>query len=1625
MPRSARKRPAKQDHKAEVLDRIVAAAGAALPAARARELEPFLRAYYEFVPAQDIEAETPENLFGAALAHWKLAGRRTAGRATVRVYNPSLEEHGWSSDCTVVEVVTDDMRFLVESLSAELNRLELTVHLTVHPVLALERDAEGKLQRLAPEEEGGALESFMHFRVTQQSREGLEAMREGVEKVLASVRAAVEDWAAIREHMAAEGRSLQGVPGADEAEADADEVRAFLQWLYDHNFTFLGYREYAFTRKGRSLAAEVVADSGLGILRDPDVVVFEELRALATMPAEVRAFVDAPGLMLVTKASRVSPVRRAVFMDAVLVKHLDAKGKVTGVRLYAGLFTAAAYNQSVQQIPLVREKVRRTIRRAGFRPGSHDGKVLLNILETFPRDELFQVPVEHLHLTGLGIKHLQERQRVALFIRRDDFERFISCLVYIPREKYSTELRRRLQEILEGAFAGSTLAFYTQLADQPLARLHVLVKTTAGGIPDYDAVEIENRLAQAARSWHDVLQEALITAYGEECGLRLGHTYRHAFRSGYRERFSAEVAVHDIQHVESVLENGLLAMNLYRPIEAAENQMRFKVYRLNRPIPLSDVLPMLEHLGLRVVDEIPYRVAPQDLEGRQVLMHDFGLESRDGADIDLGKVRENFQEAFSRVWCGEVESDGFNALVLKAGLGWREVVVLRAYAKFLRQTGIAFSQAYMEQTLANNPDLAKRIAALFAAHFDPKGRKDANRRLVRLREELNTGLDRVSSADEDRILRRFIDLVEGTLRTNHYQKTDDDGPKPYLSFKLDSRALDELPLPRPLVEIFVYSPSVEGVHLRFGKVARGGLRWSDRREDFRTEILGLVKAQVVKNAVIVPVGSKGGFVVKRPPTEGGREAFVQEGVRCYKTFIRGLLDLTDNLVGDAVISPKDVVKRDEDDPYLVVAADKGTATFSDIANSVSADYGFWLGDAFASGGSNGYDHKKMGITARGAWESVKRHFRELGTDIQTQDFTAVGVGDMAGDVFGNGMLLSPHTRLVGAFNHMHIFIDPDPDAASSFAERKRLFELPRSSWADYNATLISKGGGVFERRAKSITLTPEIKKRLDLKADSLTPAELIKALLRASVDLLWFGGIGTYVKASDEVHADTGDRSNDSLRIDAPDLRCQVVGEGANLGLTQKARIEFALVGGRDNPDFIDNAGGVNCSDHEVNIKILLDKAVANGDLTTKQRNNLLERMTDEVADLVLRDNYLQSQAITVVQNEGTRVLDDQIRFMRMLEKSGRLNRAVEFLPDDEELAERKKAGQALTRPEIAVVMSYAKIWLFDELLESPLPDDKELLGDLIRYFPQPIQKRYKAEIKGHRLKREIVATKVTNSLINRVGGTFVNRLMEKTGMTPGDIARAYTITREVFGIRDLWHAVEHLDNRVPAAAQSMMLAEINRLIERATLWFLRHGTRPLDIGHHVARFQKGVAALSEVLGDLLPEHYVLDAEERAEALLAQGVPEHLALRVAALVNLASAGDVVALAEKRGLGVEAVGRLYFAVGSRFRLGHLRASAEALVADTHWQKLAIGALLEEIYGHQAALADQVLHCSGNVTEPRKAIRAWLTCNHVAIERTELMLSELWGTDLNDYAQVAVASRQLDALAKAPPSASGSD
>jgi glutamate dehydrogenase len=1601
--------------KDEFLDKVVARIREQMSEDQAPLVEEFARQYYGWVDAEDLEDRSAIDAYGAAASHWSFASRREPGEWKIRVYNPHFEEHGWQSTHTVIEMVNDDMPFLVDSTRMEINRQGYAIHMILHPVMNVRRDSEGDLLEVLPpdaDEEDVISESVIHVEVDRQTEPFvLEDLKQAIVKTLADVKAAVEDWPEMRGRVGDIVSGLEENPPDFEPE-DLAETRAFLEWIDDDNFTFLGYREYDLITQNGEDALCAAQGSGLGILRQTESGPVS--RSFAELPPGVRRLARTPKLLNLTKANSRATVHRPSYLDYIGIKKFDESGQVTGERRFLGLYTFSAYSASAFDIPLVRRKVRYVLERAGFPEGSHNEKDLIEILETYPRDELFQTSNEELFEIAMGILHLQERQRVRFFVRRDTYGRFFSCLVFVPRDRYNTVIRERMQDILLRAFEGVNVEFNVRLSESVLARIHFIIYTKPGETPEYEEEEIERRLVETTRSWTDNLYDALIEHFGEERGTELFRKYRDAFPPGYRAGFLPRTAVSDIQRMETLKSEDDLGMSLYHPIEESEDFLGFKLFRLGEQVSLSEILPLLEDMGVEVVDERPHEVKPAG--SPPVWIYDFGLVHETGDELQTGEVREIFQDAFARAWRGAVENDGFNRLVLRARLTWREISILRAYCKYLRQTGSTFSQDYMEDGLFNNQHIARLIVDLFEARLDPSGRDRTESE--QLKEEIEEALEEVVSLDEDRILRSFLDITLATLRTNYYQSTPDGDPKPHLSFKLDPERIPGLPLPLPRFEIFVYSPRTEGVHLRGGEVARGGIRWSDRREDFRTEILGLMKAQTVKNAVIVPVGAKGGFVVKRPPAEGGREALQQEVVGCYKTLIRGMLDITDNISGDEVVPPPDVTRYDDDDPYLVVAADKGTATFSDIANELSAEYDFWLGDAFASGGSVGYDHKEMGITARGAWESVSRHFRELGKNIQTEDFTVVGIGDMSGDVFGNGMLLSRHIKLVGAFNHMHIFLDPDPDPEKSFEEREHLFRLPRSSWTEYDESLISEGGGIFPRTAKSIPLSPQVREMLDVEAESMTPTELINAMLKTEVDLLWNGGIGTYVKASSESNAEVGDRANDALRVNGDELRCRVVGEGGNLGFTQRGRIEYALRGGRIYMDAIDNSAGVDCSDHEVNIKILLDAIVEAGDMTEKQRNELLASMTDEVGNLVLRDNYQQTQAIDQALALAYPMVDVHARYIHALEHEGRLDRGLEFLPDDEELGERRSENKGLSAPELAILLSYSKITTYQDLLNSDAPEDPYLSREMERYFPTPLRERFREQIHEHRLHRQITATHVTNSLVNRNGPSFMFRLGEETGAAAPDIARAYMAAREIFDMRTLWDGVEALDNTVESKVQTRIMLDARKLVERATRWLLRYRRPPLDIRATISHFSEGAAELSERIPEILLDGDREAVANAAQRLIEANVPPDLAQRAANLGPLFSALDITDVANSTGESLDTTAAVYFILGDRLKLHWLRRHIEALPRDNRWRTLARSALRDDIYNQQAALTAEVLSETPKDKSADERIEEWVEANRGPVDRTLQVLADINSSGTFDLSTLSVALREIRNLITTP-------
>jgi glutamate dehydrogenase len=1586
------------------------------------ELARLVDRYWRFAPDEELIGHSPAALVAAAVSHRELAGQRLPGQLKLQVGEPG-EDHR-----TVVKIAVDDMPFLVDSVTGALTSRSLDVHLLVHPLVVVRRTPLGALTEVAADVEpddagaGDLVESWIHIEIDPvRDPQGRAQLRADLQRVLTDVREAVEDWPKMRAAALAIADELAtaqlGGPRPPVPEKDINDSVALLRWLADNHFTFLGYREYELVDGADPVTDEPATllrarpGTGLGILRNDQPTP----RVLSTMNPEAYAKVLEKRLLIITKANSRSTVHRNAYLDYIGLKVFDADGTVVGERRFIGLFASSAYRDSVQELPVVRRKVAEVMERSGLSPRSHSGKDLLEILETYPRDELFSIATDDLYRAAIGVLRMAGRRQLRVFLRRDHYGRFISCLVYLPRDRFTTGNRLRMQEILLRELNGVGVDYTTRVTESLLARVHYIVRTDPANPPGaVDPDALAEQLADATRLWDDDFALALERKVGDEQAKALLGRYVTAFPEVYKDQHSPAEAVKDLAKLELLEEPGQLEMHLYRKRDDICD-VRFKVYRYGEPMVLSAVLPVLHSLGVRVIDERPYEIAREDAT---IYLYDLGLELPADAR-DPAEVRGQVENAFSAAWRGEAEVDGFNALVLRAGLTWRQVVVLRAYAKYLRQAGTVYSPEYLQSTFCAYPTIAALLVAAFDARFDPwlpVADADRHQRAKELLVAVERQLDEVDNLDQDRIFRAYLTLIQATLRTSFFQRGPDGRPKSYTAFKLDPRAVPYLPQPRPRYEIFVYSPRFEGVHLRFGPVARGGIRWSDRREDFRTEILGLVKAQAVKNAVIVPAGAKGGFVLKRAPVE--REARQIEAIACYRQFISALLDVTDNLVDGHAVPPAGVVRYDEDDPYLVVAADKGTATFSDIANEISLGYRFWLGDAFASGGSAGYDHKRMGITARGTWESVKRHFRELGVDVQAQDITVVGIGDMSGDVFGNGMLLSRHLRLVAAFDHRHVFLDPDPDPEVSYQERRRLFGLPSSSWDDYHRSLISAGGGVYPRTAKSVPITPEVRAALGIAEPvaAMTPPELIRAILLAPVDLLFNGGIGTYVKARGEPHAEVGDRANDAVRVDGAQLRCRVVGEGGNLGLTQRGRVEYARVGGRIHTDFIDNSAGVDCSDREVNIKILL----AGAGLAGPERDRLLAEMTDEVAALVLRDNYDQARALGNARAQAAPLLPVHRRMLTDLERSGALDRELEALPSDAELAERAATGAGLTTPEFAVLLAYVKNVLQEQIIASELPDEPWTAQALADYFPAPLSRRFAAEMAGHRLRREIVSLALVNEVVNRGGTSFVYRAVEETGASAADVVRAYVVVRDVYGLPELWAAVEALDNRVPIAAQTAVHLATRRLLDRAVRWLLQNRRSPLDVTAEITTLRPGVSRLLPRLGSLFRggERDALRAHR--DALVAQGMPADVADWAARITYSFGLIDVVEVTKGAGLdpdgaAIDEAAEIYFVLSERFGVDAILSKISDLPRQDRWQTLARMALRYDLYAALAALTTEVLGSTSPGADPAVRVFQWEQLNAASIARARNAIGE-FDASRADLAALSVVLRQIRTLVR---------
>ena len=1564
---------------------------AARTGATAKQKE-FIEAFYALSPVSELEELDAAHAHSVALYCEQFIAKRNAQGPKLVV--ESFRSVGLGHTRTRLVALNDDMPFLVDSLSALFTSLGLTIHLILHPIFSVTRDARGELktyQKSQESDDNSTAESLIYVELSPLPMALSQAsLLEKVEETLQHVQAAVSDWRAMRDSVVALAAAYAP---KDKNDTENKEVQDLLSWLAGNHFVFLGCADYRVCEKASTAALALDTKSALGIYRLPSTEGIER-GSLPTATAGIHIY----------KASEPSRVHRRVHMDYIALRRTDARGNYIGETRMLGLFTSTVYYREIEQIPFIRNKAVRLMKRSGFSAGSHSAKALKTVLEFLPREELFQMDEDALFAMAMRIVALDARPQVRLFVRRDPFERFVSALVYVPREQLSTELREEIMRTLAKAYEGNCVNFNVQVTESPLARVSIEIATKAGAIPEVSVSRLEQQIADLANVWSAALHDAIIDEFGDLHGQKVASSYLRAFPPSYVNTHSASAAAFDIRRMEECANGDGLALELFRRPDMRADELHLKCFTHDLGSELSSIIPLLEHMGATVIDATPYTITPL-APALPVLMRDITLRVSNASSLDLAANKARIESAIASVWRGHTDNDHFNALVFAAGLSVREIGVLRTYSRYLQQLDFPYSQQFIAQALVTHASIARQLVDLFDARFNPTLANNTAR-AEEIKTAIENALEHITNLAEDRVIRRLLALAEASLRTNFYQKTTEGKPKEYLSIKLRSSLVPDMKLPVPYAEIFVTSMRMEGIHLRGGPVARGGLRWSDRPEDFRTEVLGLVKAQMVKNAVIVPTGAKGGFILRKAPSE--REALQKEGIECYQLFLRGLLDITDNIVGGKIVPPADVVRHDGDDPYLVVAADKGTATFSDTANALAASYNFWLGDAFASGGSVGYDHKAMGITAKGGWVAVMRHFRELGKDIEKESFTCAGIGDLSGDVFGNGMLLSRTMKLVAAFNHKHIFIDPSPEPESSFAERERMFKLPRSSWTDYNTALISKGGGIFERSAKSIKLSAEARAVLGTDQTSVTPDELVRIILKSPVDLLWNGGIGTYVKAASESHEQVGDRANNAVRINGRELRCKLVGEGGNLGFTQRGRIEYARNGGRINTDAIDNSAGVDCSDHEVNIKIALGTAVSSGRMTIARRDALLKKMTDEVADLVLIDNTLQTQAISIAELQGASMLEPAEQLMAVLEKDGLLNRDVEFLPDAKQLGELRASKLGLTRPEISVLLAYAKMSLYDDLQDSTLLDAPYFEQDLLRYFPKVMAKDYAEEIRNHRLRRPIVATMITNSIVNRTGFSFAHSLMKATGLSAGDIAQAYVATRDAFRLRELWAEIEALDGKIPAAVQSQLFSQANQFIEHGCRWFLQHVPQPMDMEKTIAKYADAIGQLEKNAPHLMSETLKKAYDKSIESLHGYGVPDALAQRIAKLELLASACDIIDVTATSNRPLDGVGRMYFELGAQLKLGWLRRTAQQLTGENYWQQLAIKSLVIELYQAQARLTQEVIR---RYPKADDAAAAWLADIQDANTRYLGLIDQLRTQQSFDYPMLIVALRQV--------------
>lgn len=1569
-------------------------------------LDASLNAYLkDKAPAEDVASYDSKVLQLAASKAAAALEKHRVGSTVITFDNDAtLLREG--RQLTVITVVNDNMPFLFDSIMGEITDVAGEPSLVVHPVFGVHHSKSGVRDivddGLARKNEADTDRvSLIHVHVPRLDDAKQHELEVRLNRLVKQIRAVVADWrpmlARLDQAISAFRYSPAPLPKAAVAEAIA-----FLEWLRDDNFTFLGMREFKYTGDEKSGKLTRVKEPGLGMLSDPDVTVLRrDSHSSATTTEEVRAFLYGPEPLIVSKANAKSAVHRRAYLDYIGVKQFDAKGKLSGELRIVGLFTSTAYTRSVLKIPYLRSKADAVIAKSGYDPNDHAGKALINVLESFPRDELFQTPLAVLRKHCEAILGLVDRPRVRALVRTDQFDRFVSVLVYVPRDRYDSDAREKIGNYLKTVFDGRLSAYYPAFPEGGLARVHFIIGRSGGKTPKVEQSVIEAAIRDIVRTWDDAVREAS----GDDGAALV--TIANRFPESYRDNFNAAAALVDARRIVNLDDANAIDIDFYRDNHHEPDQVALKIFHFGAPVSLSRRVPILENMGFRVISERTFEVG--DENSQPVFVHDMELESAFDRPLDLADGGVLFERTFLSVWRGEADNDGYNALAQTTGLNPSEIGLLRAYGRYLQQAGIPQSQDFIAGTLNRYAEIARGLYALFCARFDPSV-KDGDVTAKHLKAKLKDALDDVPSIDDDTIIRRYINLIDASLRTNHFV-ADRRERGHSLAIKLDSRAIDGLPEPRPWREIFVYGPEVEGVHLRFGPVARGGLRWSDRAQDYRTEVLGLVKAQQVKNAVIVPVGAKGGFYPKRLPSPQQRDVWFEAGRQAYINFVSSLLSITDNLDGSKVAPPKGIVRRDGDDPYFVVAADKGTATFSDTANAISAAHHFWLDDAFASGGSAGYDHKKMGITARGAWEAVKRHFRETNRDIQTTPFTVVGVGDMSGDVFGNGMLLSRHTKLIAAFDHRDIFIDPDPHPETSFVERERMFALPRSSWQDYDATKLSKGGAIISRAQKSVQLSKEAAAAIGLEKTIASPTEIMNAILKADVDLLWFGGIGTYVRATSETNAEVGDRANDPVRVTAAELRAKVIGEGANLGVTQRARIEFGLLGGACNSDAIDNSGGVNSSDVEVNIKIALANAMRRDALTRPARNKLLADMTSEVARLVLTNNYEQTLAVSLARRAGLAAFGHHARLMSILEQRKLLDRTVEYLPNPAQVVQRQARGEPLTRAELGVLLAYAKIVLFSDLIASDVPDDPHFHRDLMAYFPDKMEEKYSGDIETHRLRREIITRMLSNDIINRGGPAFVSRMQEATGRSARDVVRAFAVVRDGFDMKGLFEGIDALDSKVDGQLQLDLYAGVGRLIQSAVDWDLKNGDDAAPLGVQIEALRKARHDLRSSVIGLAPASMRERVKAKLEQLKNAGVSVDLAERLSRLELAEMIPDIALVAQRAGANIGDAAKAHFAVTEAFRVGRIEDAARTLNPTDYYDGLALSRSLDTIAAARRSIAVSALQRHGQTPDP---VGAWLEAGGERVARLRERLQALTESADISVSRLSVAAGLLGDL-----------